>query len=89
MRRAAGRGVQHDTHAPQGLRVAPSDRWHRSFAASEVIGSYLGAEIRATVTFKGMRYEFAGVVSPAHQAEINANELYLDPGLLYVTRGRR
>jgi hypothetical protein len=54
-------------------------------AAAEAIGSYRGAGIPASVTFKGMRYEFAGVVPPRYQAAIRENELYLDPGLLYVT----
>jgi hypothetical protein len=35
-----------------------------------------------------MVYEFAGVVPPRYQRRIDANELYIEPGLLYVT-GRR
>jgi hypothetical protein len=38
------------------------------------------------VTFKGMVYEFAGVVPPQYQKRIDQNELYIEPGLLYVTR---
>lgn len=52
---------------------------------SEVIGSYRGAEIHRTVTFKGMRYEFSGVVPSGHDGAVHRNELYLDPGLLYVS----
>jgi hypothetical protein len=51
---------------------------------TEVIGHYCGAPIHWAVEFKGMEYEFAGVVSPRYQARIDENELYLDPGLLYV-----
>jgi hypothetical protein len=57
-------------------------------AAAEAIGSYCGAVVHRTVTFKGMVYEFAGVVPPRYQRRIDANELYIEPGLLYVT-GRR
>jgi hypothetical protein len=53
-------------------------------ARSEVIGNYLGAAIHRSVQFKGMQYEFAGVVPPRYQKRIDENELYLDPGLLYV-----
>jgi hypothetical protein len=55
-------------------------------AAAEVIGTYGGAAIHRSVTFKGMVYEFAGVVPPRYQQRIDENELYIDPGLLYVTR---
>jgi hypothetical protein len=56
--------------------------------ATEVIGRYCGAAIYRSVTFKGMVYEFAGVVPPRYQKRIDENELYIEPGLLYVTRGR-
>jgi hypothetical protein len=51
---------------------------------TEVIGHYRGAGIHRTVAFKGMEYEFDAVVSPGYRARIGENELYLDPGLLYV-----
>ena len=55
-------------------------------ACAEVIGQYQDAPIHRTVTFKGMDYEFAGIVAPRYQARIDENELYLDPGLLYLFR---
>jgi hypothetical protein len=55
-------------------------------AAAEVIGTYGGAAIRRSVTLKGMVYEFAGVVPPRYQRRTDENELYIEPGLLYVTR---
>ena len=51
----------------------------------EVIGSYVGAPIYGSVGFKGMVYEFAGVVPAQYQGRINENQLFLEPGLLYVT----
>jgi hypothetical protein len=53
-------------------------------ACTEVIGRYQGAPIHRSVTFKGMEYEFAGVVPPRYQDRIDESELYLDPGLLYL-----
>ena len=53
-------------------------------ARTEVIGHYRGTPIHRSVTFKGMEYEFAGVVPPRYQSRIGENELYLDPGLRYV-----
>ena len=53
--------------------------------ASEVIGSYCGAEIHRTVTFHGTQYEFFGVVPAGGQGTVRQGELYLPPGLLYVS----
>lgn len=54
--------------------------------ASEVIGSYRGTEIPRTVTFQGMRYEFSGVIPSGDHGALRRDQLYLDPGLLYVSR---
>jgi hypothetical protein len=51
---------------------------------TEVIGRHRGAPIYRSVAFKGMEYEFARIVSPRYRTRIDENELYLDPGLLYV-----
>ena len=53
-------------------------------ACTGVIGHYRGTSIYGSVAFKGMEYEFAGVVSPRYPARIDENELYIDPGLLYI-----
>ena len=55
-------------------------------AAAEVVGSYHGAAIHRTVTFKGMVYGFAGVAPKRYRKRIGENERYIEPGLLYVTR---
>ena len=55
-------------------------------ARTGAIGRYRGAPIHGAVRFKGMEYEFARVVPQRYQARIRENELYLDPGLLYVFR---
>ncbi len=54
--------------------------------ASDVIGSYCGAEIHRTVTFEGTHYEFFGVAPSGKYDALRRDELYLDPGLLYVSR---
>jgi hypothetical protein len=53
---------------------------------TEVIGRYRGAPIYRSVSFKGMEYEFAGVVPPRYCRRIDENELYIEPGLLYLFR---
>jgi len=53
-------------------------------AIGDVIGRYRDAPIYGSLAFKGMRYEFAGVVPPAYPRRIDENELYLEPGLLYL-----
>jgi len=54
--------------------------------ASEVIGNYGGVEIHRTVTFQGVQYEFFGVAPSGDGGRLRRDELYLDPGLLYVSR---
>lgn len=51
---------------------------------AEVIGRYMGADIYRSVTFHGLRYEFAGVAPPAIKAHLRGRQLYLEPGLLYT-----
>jgi hypothetical protein len=62
------------------------DRFDALDDASEVIGIYRGVEIHDTVTFQGVRYEFFGVAPSGKQDRLRGDELYLDPGLLYVSR---
>lgn len=52
---------------------------------AEVIGNYSGHEIWASVTFRGMVYRFDRVTGPRYRTHVHARELYLDPGLVYVT----
>lgn len=52
---------------------------------TEPIGRYLEREIWGSVTFKGMLYRFDHVARTQEREHLNARELYLDPGLVYVT----
>ena len=52
---------------------------------SAPIGEYLGCPIWGTVTFKGMLYRFDRVIDARRRERIKAGELYLEPGLVYVT----
>jgi hypothetical protein len=49
------------------------------------IGRYMGCEIWGSVTFMGMRYRFERIVPPRERERIGARELYLPPGLVYLT----
>jgi hypothetical protein len=49
------------------------------------IGSYMGHEIWRTVTFLGMVYRFERVAPASYATRIAPRELYLEPGLIYVT----
>jgi len=53
---------------------------------AEVIGRYNGADIYRYVVFKGMRYEYDHIVPPYLPREVHERELFLDPGVIYVTR---
>jgi hypothetical protein len=49
------------------------------------IGQFKGREIAASVVFMGMVYRFDRVVLPSQKDALAARELYLEPGLVYVT----
>ena len=52
---------------------------------SAPIGVYMGRPIWGSVTFMGMRYRFDHVIDAARRERIRERELYLEPGLVYVT----
>ena len=52
---------------------------------SPPIGHYMGRPIWGSVTFMGMQYRFDRVIDAGKREGIKAGELYLDPGLVYVT----
>ena len=54
-------------------------------ARSEPIGQYMGQPIWATVTFMGMVYRFDRVTERRKRERIGPGELFLEPGLVYVT----
>jgi hypothetical protein len=54
-------------------------------ARSASIGEYLGHPIWGSVRFMGMEYRFARVQDRRSRERLAPGELYLDPGLVYVT----
>jgi hypothetical protein len=54
-------------------------------ARAEPIGEYLGHPIWATVTFMGLVYRFDHVIDSRKRDRIGPRELFLDPGLVYIT----
>jgi len=52
--------------------------------AADVIGRYMGGPIHPWIEFKGCRYEFDRVAPPADRRRICANELFIEPGLVYA-----
>ena len=83
MARECRRWVRAHEHRRHGVVVS---RFDALDGASEVIGSYRGAEIHRTVTFQGTQYEFSGVSPSAAESKLRQDQLYLAPGLLYVSR---
>jgi hypothetical protein len=49
------------------------------------IGKFNGRAIPESVVFLGMAYRFDRVIAPAQKGALAAGELYLEPGLVYVT----
>ena len=55
-------------------------QWH-----SPAIGEYRGHPIWASVRFKDMDYRFARIIDRREREQIGPRELFLEPGLVYVT----
>lgn len=53
--------------------------------SDEVLGSYQDRPIHARVGFLGMIYRFDRVAPRAYRRRVAERELYLEPGLVYVT----
>ena len=53
-------------------------------SCADVIGTYKDKAIYRSVTFKGMVYEFDRIAPPGYKQRIIHDELYLDPGLVYI-----
>ena len=49
------------------------------------VGRYMGRTVWGTVIFKGMVYRFDHVIRPTQREAIGPGQLYLEPGLVYVT----
>ena len=54
-------------------------------ASGDIVGYLDGRPIHAAVDFMGMRYRFENVVPPSYRHRVGPRELYVVPGLLYVT----
>lgn len=57
----------------------------RADEGTEIIGSYDGGAIYASVRYMGMLYRFDRVVPASYRRRVQPRELFVDPGLLYVT----
>lgn len=54
-------------------------------ASDEIVGYLDGQPIYAVVEFMGMRYRFEAVVPPSFRHRVGPRQLYVAPGLLYMT----
>ena len=54
-------------------------------AHGDALGRYMGSPIWRSVTFMGMVYRFDRVALPSEKERLGGGELYLDPGIVYVT----
>jgi hypothetical protein len=54
-------------------------------ARSAPIGEYMGRPIWATVTFMGVQYRFDHVIERRRRDRIEPRQLFLEPGLVYIT----
>ncbi len=52
---------------------------------SEPIGEFMGHPIWASVRFMGMEYRFDRIIPRKKRDSIRAQELFLEPGLVYRT----
>lgn len=52
----------------------------------DIVGFYSGSEIYAEVVFMQMVYRFDRIAPQAYRHRVGPRELYLEPGLVYVTQ---
>ena len=52
---------------------------------SDPVGRYMGTIVWGTVIFKGMVYRFDHVIRSERRDAIGPGQLYVEPGLVYVT----
>ena len=75
--------LEHPSYLRQHGVVIVSEnalQWH-----SAPIGEYRGHPVWASVRFKDMEYRFDHVVEHARREQIGPRELFLEPGLVYIT----
>ena len=72
---------------PRQIRAsgAAIDQEQELEARSSVIGHYQGHEIYDAVQFMGMRYRFDRVSPHWYRHYVAQRELFVEPGLVYVT----
>ena len=51
----------------------------------DIVGCYWGCDIYAEVVFMNMVYRFDRIAPQSYRLRVGPRELYLDPGLVYVT----
>jgi hypothetical protein len=51
----------------------------------EIVGSYSGCDIYAEVVFMNMVYRFDRIAPQSYRHSVGPRELYLEPGLVYLT----
>ena len=55
-------------------------------AVSEIAGQYSGQQIYRYVVFLGSQYDFDRIVPIRYKRFLKKNELYMEPGILYIAR---
>jgi hypothetical protein len=51
----------------------------------EIVGSYWGRDIHAEVVFMDMVYRYDRIAPRSYRLSVGPRELYLEPGLVYLT----
>lgn len=75
------RSVEADYLRQQGLAfpsVAAFD------SVGPAIGTYSGSAIHASITFMGLDYTYDRIAPAKYRHRVKPNELFLQPGLVYV-----
>jgi hypothetical protein len=74
---------EHPSYLRQHGIVIVSENALQGHSAS--IGEYRGQPIWASVRFKGMNYRFARIIDRSKRELVGPRELFLEPGLVYIT----
>lgn len=78
-------GLRHDRAILRGLGVVLRSPEALDHVENE-IGRYREAPIYRAVSFHGMRYEFDRIAPENYRNRVGSDELFFDPGIVYVAR---
>jgi hypothetical protein len=78
--------ARQEPESPADAPAAPTLRFDRADSVTEIVGSYMGQPIYASVIIEGVRYEYERVLPSEHGQPLPEGARCIEPGIVYVRR---